>query len=89
MAQSHSHDHHEGHEETLNRYANSTIDTGEKPSVKGYKRFLEKYHQKRIDSVKTEKAKAQKKAEMDAAINHVNDNMEKFDRTFDIHHHIQ
>jgi hypothetical protein len=89
LAQNHSHDHHEGHEETLNRYANSTIDTGEKPSVKGYKRFLEKYHQKRIDSVKTEKAKAQKKSEMDAAINHVNDNMEKFDRTFEIHHHIQ
>ena len=25
---------------------------------------------------------------MRAAINHVNDNLEKFDRTFDIHHHI-
>lgn len=89
LSKNHSHDHHVGHEETLLRYANSTIDTGEKPSVKGYKKFLEKFHQKRIDSVKTEKAKAQKKAEMDAAINHVNDNMEKFDRTFEIHHHIQ
>jgi len=26
---------------------------------------------------------------MKAAINHVNDNLGKFDRTFDIHHHIQ
>ncbi|HBT92677.1 MAG TPA: hypothetical protein DEB23_00130 [Chitinophagaceae bacterium] len=89
LAKDHSHEHHQGHEETLLRYANSTIDTGEKPSVNGYKKFLQKYHQKRIDSVKTEKSKNQKKAEMDAAINHVNDNMEKFDRTFDIHHHIQ
>jgi hypothetical protein len=26
---------------------------------------------------------------MDSAINQVNDNIEKFDRTFDIHHHVQ
>ena len=89
LASEHSHDHHEGHDETLNRYANSTIDTGEKPSAKGYAKFLEKYHQKRIDSVKTEKAKNQKTEEMKAAINHVNDNLGKFDRTFDVHHHIQ
>lgn len=89
LAKSHSHEHHAGHEETLLRYANSTVDTGEKPSAKGYARFLEKYHQKLIDKVKTEKAKAQKSAVMRAAINDVNDNLEKFDRTFDIHHHIQ
>lgn len=89
LAKKHTHEHHEGHEETLNRYANSTLDTGEKPSVKGYKNFLEKYHQKRIDSVKTEKAKAQKRAEMQAALGHVDDNMARFDRSFDVHHHIQ
>lgn len=89
LAKDHSHDHHEGHDETLNRYANSTIDTGEKPNAKGYIKFLEKHHQKRIDSVKTEKAKNQKAEEMKAAINHVNDNLGKFDRTFDIHHHLQ
>lgn len=82
-------DHLEGHNETLLRYTNSTIDTGEKPSVKGYKRFLEKYHQKRIDSVKTEKAKAQKRGEMQAALNHVDEHMGKFDKSFEIHHHIQ
>ena len=89
LSQKHSHDHHEGHEETLLRYANSTVDTGDKPNAKGYIKFLEKHHQKRIDSVKTEKAKNQKAEEMRAAINHVNDNPEKFDKTFDIHHHIQ
>jgi len=89
LAKNHSHEHHAEHEETLLRYANSTVDTGEKPSAKGYARFLEKYHQKLIDKVKTEKAKSQKSAVMRAAINDVNDNIEKFDRTFDIHHHIQ
>jgi hypothetical protein len=71
------------------RYANSTIDTGEKPNAKGYIKFLEKHHQKRIDSVKTEKAKNQKAEERKASINHVNDNLDKFDKTFDMHHHIQ
>jgi hypothetical protein len=85
----HSHHHLEDHEETLTRYANSTIDTGEKPSAKGYVKFLTNYHQKLIDKVKTEKAKNQKTEAMKAAINHVHDNIEKFDRTFDIHHHIQ
>jgi len=89
LAKDHSHEHHEGHEETLLRYANSTVDTGEKPSAKGYLRFLQTHHQKRIDSVKTEKAKNQKTEEMRAAMNHVNDNLGRFDRSFDIHHHIQ
>ena len=89
LGQKHSHDHHEGHDETLLRYANSTIDTGEKPNPKGYIKFLEKHHQKRIDSVKTEKAKNQKAEERKASINHVNDNLDKFDKTFDMHHHIQ
>jgi hypothetical protein len=89
MAKGHGHEHHEGHEETLQRYANSTIDSGEKPSAKGYTKFLEKHHQKLIDKVKTEKAKARKTEDMKAAINHVNDNLEKFDRSFDIHRHVQ
>lgn len=89
LAKEHSHAHHEGHEETLLRYANSTIDTGEKPNAKGYTKFLEKHHQKIIDKMKSEKGKAQKTEAMKAAINHVNDNLEKFDRTFDIHHHLQ
>ena len=89
LSKEHDHSHHEGHEETLLRYVNSTVDTGEKPNPNWYKKFLERYHQKRIDSVKTEKAKKQKAEEMKASINHVNDNLEKFDRTFDIHHHMQ
>jgi len=88
LSKDHSHGHHEGHEETLVRYANSTVDSGEKPSAKGYTKFLQQDHQKKIDKVKTEKAKTQKAETMRAAINHVNDNLEKFDRTFDVHHHI-
>jgi hypothetical protein len=70
------------------RYANSTVDSGEKPSAKGYTKFLQQHHQKMIDKVKTDKAKAQKTETMKASINHVNDNLDKFDKTFDVHHHI-
>lgn len=89
LLKGHTFEHLPGHEETLRRYTNSTIDTGEKPSTKGYAKFIEKYHDKRIESVKTEKAKAQKQQEKQAAINHINDNLEKFDRSFDLHHHMQ
>ena len=89
LSKDHSHGHHEDHEEKLNRYANSTIDTGEKPNAKGYVKFLQQHHQKLIDKMKSEKGKAQKTEAMRAAINHVNDNLGKFDRTFDIHHHLQ
>jgi hypothetical protein len=89
LAKDHSHDHHADHEETLLRYTNSTIDTGEKPSAKGYIKFLQQHYQKMIDKLKTEKGKNQKAETMRAAINHVNDNLEKFDKSFDIHHHIQ
>jgi hypothetical protein len=78
-----------GHEETLRRYTNSTIDTGEAPSVSGYKQFLNNYHNKRIDSVKTEKAKNQKMQEKEDALHHVESNKDAFNRTLQIHHHIQ
>ena len=84
-----SFDHLKGHEETLRRYTNGTIDSGETPSVAGYKEFLTKFHNKKIESVKTDKAKAQKEQEKQAALNHVKDNSAAFERSFNIHHHIQ
>ena len=78
-----------GHEETLRRYTNSTIDSGETPSVSGYKQYLNNYHDKRIDSVKTEKAKMQKAQEKEDALHHVESNKDAFNRTLQIHHHIQ
>ena len=78
-----------GHEETLRRYTNSTIDSGETPSVSGYKQFLNNYHNKRIESVKTEKAKNQKTQEKEDALAHVQSNKDAFNRSLQIHHHIQ
>jgi len=85
----HSWDHTAGHEKTLRSYINSTVDSGETPSAEGYKEHLKKYHQKRIDGVKTQKAKDAKKAEMDAALSHVDKNKKAFNRSFQIHGHVQ
>lgn len=89
MMASHSHDHHVGHEQTLRQYINSTLTSNETPSTQGYKGYLAKWHQKKIDAVKTEKTKTAKKKVMDDMIDHVSKNQRQFYNTFEIHHHLQ
>lgn len=89
LMKDHSYEHLEGHSGHLRTYVNSTVDSGEKPNVEGYKAHLNKVHQKKIDSVKTEKAKSAKAAQRDADLRHVNTKSEDFNRSFEIHHHIQ
>lgn len=86
---SHSHNHHVGHEQTLRQYINSTLTTNSKPSVQGYQGYLSKWHQKKIDAVKTDKSKADKKKVMDNMIDSVSNNQRKFSATLEIHHHLQ
>lgn len=89
LMKDHSYSHLEGHNGHLRTYVNSTVDSGEKPNVEGYKAHLNKIHQKKIESVKTEKAKSAKAAQRDADLRHVNANSADFNRSFEIHHHIQ
>lgn len=89
LMKGHNYGHLPGHEEHLERYVNSTVDTGEKPNIEGYKAHLQKHWQKEIDKVKTEKAKTAKAAQRDAHMAHIEKNKEAFDRTFEIHHHLQ
>jgi hypothetical protein len=89
LMRDHNYDHLAGHEETLRRYINSTVDTDEKPSVEGYKKHLHAQLQKGIDKVKTEKAKKEKERQRQAALDHVKRNNSAFERSFNIHHHLQ
>jgi hypothetical protein len=89
LLKAHSYNHLGGHEETLRRYVNSTVQSGEKPNVEGYKKHLAARWNKDIEGVKTEKAKNAKAASRDAALSHVDTNKEHFKRSFDIHHHVQ
>jgi len=89
LLKSHSYDHLSGHQETLRRYVNSTVESGEKPNVEGYKKHLAARWNKDIQGVKTEKAKNAKATSRDAVLSHVDANKEHFKRSFDIHHHVQ
>jgi hypothetical protein len=89
MLKKHSHGHLVGHEGHLRTYINSTVDSGDKPNVEGYKSHLNKVHQKKIDQVKTEKSKSAKATQRDADLTHVETNKDAFNRSFAIHHHVQ
>lgn len=91
LMKDHSYEHlsQHNHSGMLRRYINSTVDTGEKPSVSGYKAKLADIHNKEIDKVKTEKSKAAKTATRDAALAHVDANKKAFQKTLDIHQHLQ
>jgi hypothetical protein len=89
LMKGHSYEHLAGHEATLRTYVNSTVDSGEKPTVQGYTRHLTNRWAKEIDKVKTEKAKNAKAAARDSALEHVKNNSAAFKTTFDIHHNTQ
>ncbi len=89
LMKGHDYGHLSDHEEHLRRYVNSTVDSGTKPNIEGYKRHLQSHWEKEIGKVKTEKAKNAKAAQRDAHLTHINNNKEAFNRTFDIHHHMQ
>jgi hypothetical protein len=89
LMKDHDYDHLQGHSQHLRTYVNSTLDTGEKPNVEGYKAHLTKKWNKEIDKVKTEKAKNLKSTQRDSALSHVEKNENAFKRSFDIHHHMQ
>lgn len=77
------------HKDNLKLYINQSVKTGEKPSVKGFIRHLEKVGQQKVDSVKTETSKKKKLEEMHAAIEHVTTNKKHMENAFAIHHHLQ
>ena len=77
------------HQLPLKTYINSTIRHGTNPSISGYVQHLTAAHQKKIDSVKTDKAKEQKSALARADIEHVQTNRQGFNRVLQMHRHLQ
>ena len=89
LMKGHTYDHLNGHEIHLRTYINRTVTSGEKPSVEGYRKHLEGAHQKLIDAVKTPAAKERKTATMNAQLAQVDAHKKSFERSFQIHHHLQ
>jgi hypothetical protein len=77
------------HQLPLKTYINSTIRNGTNPSISGYNQHLAASHQKKIDTVKSDKAKAQKTALAQADLDHVQKNRQGFNRILQMHRHLQ
>ena len=89
LMKDHSYHHLAGHETSLRTYINYTVSKGEKPTVAGYKAHLGAAHDKKIEAVKMAKTKEAKTLEKNAAMAHINKNKEHFEKSFEIHHHLQ
>jgi len=81
--------HTQGHEQTLRSYINSTVTSGDTPSVEGYRKHLINHHQKKIDAVKLQKTKDEKAAQKDSAVAHVDTNKKQLIKTLKVHGHVQ
>jgi len=77
------------HQVPLKTYINSTIRHGTNPSLSGYIEHLTNAHQKKINAVKTEKAKAQKSALAQIDLDHVQKNRAGFNRVLQMHRRLQ
>jgi len=73
----------------LTTYINSTVRTGERPTVAGLRRHVQARAQKDIDSVKTDKSKQAKQQVLDAHLQHIDQNSQHLNRLLQIHHHLQ
>ena len=90
LMKKHSYDHlGSGHNDSMRIYVNSTVDSGERPNVEGYKSHLSARHDREIAKMKTEKGKATKTAAKQSALDHIDTHNDSFKRSFDIHHHVQ
>ena len=84
-------DHHETvgkHATALKTYINHTVRTGEQHSHEGFVAHHSASHQKKIDKVKTDAAKARHQTTMDNTIGHINKNKEHFEGPMNMHKHL-
>lgn len=79
----------ENHRIPLKTYINHTVRTGTKPNVNEFIAHLAKSHQRKIDAVKTDKAKASKATAMEHDVSHVQNNRKHFERVLQMHTHLQ
>lgn len=77
------------HKIPLKTYINSTVRNGTSPSVQGFIDHYTKSHDKKIDTVKSAKAKEGKTVEKQMALQHVLDNREHFQNMLNLHNHLQ
>jgi hypothetical protein len=81
--------HLQGHIDTVKAYINSAVRENVTPNTKGYRSYLEAFHNKKIAEVKTTVSKEAKSKAARASLNHIDENKSLFDHTFKMHHYLQ
>jgi hypothetical protein len=79
----------EPHTEHIKTYINKTVREETTPSAEGLYDHVKSQHEKGIDKVKTEKAKAQKIQSMNNDLSHIRANHETINNIFAMHNHLQ
>lgn len=85
----HDYSHLEGHKEHVSTYVNHTVRTNTTPSPEGLIRHIHDRAKNAAEKVKTEPAKNKIMSKAQDAIEHVKNNKEHFNKTFQIHRHLQ
>jgi hypothetical protein len=79
-------DHNREHVKT---YINQTVRTGETPSVEGLRTHISEKYNKKIDKLKTDKAKSAQRSELQSHHEHLDKHKKDIENLFKLHHHIQ
>ena len=77
------------HNEHVSTYINRTVREDQKPSTKGLRAHIHERLSKEVEKVSTPKSKETKKATLNAALQHHDENEHHFATALKIHHHIQ
>jgi hypothetical protein len=73
----------------MSTYINKSVVHGEAPSVEGLSKHIQGRGQKKIDAVKTDKAKAQHQATLQAQLDSVKKNKQHIASLLQMHQHLQ
>lgn len=86
----HDYEHIKGiNSDDMSTYINSSSTSGHGMTAEGLKAHITTRYNKKIDDVKSDKAKTAKREELASHLAHIDQNKDKFDRTFKIHKHVQ
>ena len=78
-----------GHDITMKTYINKCIRDETKPTLKGYRQFVEERGQKEIDKAKSEKGKKAKTDDLNTMLSHIDAHKKQFDSIFKLHGIVQ
>jgi hypothetical protein len=79
----------DGHEIPIKTYINSTVRDGSKPTMEGYRKFIEDKSNKEVEKVKSAAAKQKKQETYDTMLQHIDNHKQQFKDLFELHSHIQ